>query len=150
MQRGKYLFSRNISHHNMTIGQLKHALSQHTGAWLASNIVRCLKTVKATRPYWNMEGGKLWDMIEQIGTPTLSYTLSMADMSWPDLHKLMPDDPFAPGLTPGQSLQIRFHNVVSNPHIVANYLSTKHQLLLDTVLQHLDIQDNARVSDFWY
>jgi ATP-dependent DNA helicase PIF1 len=150
MQHGKYLFSRNISHHNMTIGQLKHALSQHTGARLASDIVRCLKTVKATRPYWNMEGGKLRDMIEQIGTPTLFYTLSMADMSWPDLHKLMPDDPFAVGLTPGQSSQIRFHNVARNPHIVANYLSTKHQILLDTVLQHLDIQDNARVSDFWY
>jgi hypothetical protein len=150
MQRGKYLFSRNISHHNMTIGQLKHALSQQNGPRLASDIVRCLKTVKATRPYWNMEGGKLRDMIAQIGTPTFFYTLSMADMSWPDLHKLMPDDPFAPGLTPAQSTQIRFHNVATNPHIVASYLSTKHQLLMDTILQHLDVHDTARVSDYWY
>ena len=150
MQRGKYLFSRNISHHNMTIGQLKNALSQHNGPRLASDIVRCLKTVKATRPYWNMEGGKLRDMIAQIGTPTFFYTLSMADMSWPDLHKLMPDDPFAPDLTPQQSSQTRFHNVATNPHIVATYLSTKHQLLLDTVLQHLDVEDTARFSDFWY
>jgi Helitron helicase-like domain at N-terminus len=150
MQRGKYLFSRNISHHNMTVGQLKEALSRHDGPHLAADIVRCLKTVKATRPYWNMEGGKLRDMIAQIGTPTFFYTLSMADMSWPDLHKLMPDDPFAPGLTPTQSSQIRFHNVATNPHIVASYLSTKHRHLLDTVLQHLDMEDNARVLDFWY
>jgi ATP-dependent DNA helicase PIF1 len=150
MQRGRYLFSRNISHHNMTIGQLKQALSRHDGPHLAADIVRCLKTVKATRPYWNMEGGKLRDMISQIGTPTFFYTLSMADMSWPDLHKMMPEDPFAPGISPTRSSQIRFHNVATNPHIVANYLSTKHHHLLDTVLQHLDLEDNARVSDFWY
>jgi Helitron helicase-like domain at N-terminus len=150
MQRGKYLFSRNISHHSMTVGQLKEALSRHDGPHLAADIVRCLKTVKATRPYWNMEGGKLRDMIAQIGTPTFFYTLSMADMSWPDLHKLMPDNPFAPGLTPTQSSQIRFHNVATNPHIIANYLSTKHRHLLDTVLQHLDLEDNAHVLDFWY
>jgi hypothetical protein len=59
MQRGKYLFSRNISHHNMTIGQLREALSRHDGPHLAADIVRCLKTVKATRPYWNMEGGEI-------------------------------------------------------------------------------------------
>jgi ATP-dependent DNA helicase PIF1 len=150
MQRGKYLFSRNISHRNMTIGQLKEALSRHDGPRLAADIVRCLKTVKATRPYWNMEGGKLRDMIAQIGTPTFFYTLSMADMSWPDLHKLMPDNPFAPGLTPTQSSHIRFHNVATNPHIVVNYLTTKHHHLMDTVLQHLDLEDNARVLDFWY
>ena len=91
MQCGKFLFSRNISHHDMTTGQLKYALAQHDGAQLAADIARCLKTVKATRPYWQMEGGKLHDMITQIGTPTFFYMLSMADMSWPDLHKLMPE-----------------------------------------------------------
>ena len=75
----------------MTTGQLKYALVQHDGAQLAADIVRCLKTVKATWPYWQMEGGKLHDMITQIGTPTFFYMLSMADMSWPDLHKLMPE-----------------------------------------------------------
>lgn len=106
--------------------------------------------VKATQPYWDMEGGKLRDLIAQTGTPMFSYTSSTADMSWPDLHKLMPDDPFTPGLTPSQSSQICFHNLVTNAHIVATYLSTKHQLLLDTVLQHLDVSDNTCVSDFWY
>jgi hypothetical protein len=54
MQRGKYLFSRNFSHHNMTVGQLQDALLEHDGPRLTSDIVRCLKTVKATQPYWQM------------------------------------------------------------------------------------------------
>ena len=150
MQRGKYMFSRNISHHCMTIAQLKTSLSAHDGPQLAADIARCLKTVKATRPYWNMEGGKLRDMIAQIGTPTFFYTLSMADMSWPDLHNLMPEDPTAPGLSPSQASQVRYRNLTGNPHIVASYLMRKHHLLMDTVLQHLDLTDNARVSDFWF
>jgi hypothetical protein len=89
-------------------------------------------------------------MIVQIGTPTFFYTLSMADMSWPDLHRLMPDDPSRPGLTPTQSSQMQYHNLANNPHIVSAYLSTKHHHLMDTVLQHLDLADNAHISDFWY
>ena len=150
MQHGKFLFLRNISHHDMTIGQLKHAFAQYDGAQLAADIACCLKTVKATRPYWQMEGGKLRDMITQIGTPTFFYTLSMADMSWPDLHNLMPENPHRPGLTPTEASQIHYHNIANNPHIVATYLSTKHTALKDTVLQHLDLEDSARISDFWY
>ena len=150
MQRGKFLFLRNISHHDMTIGQLKHALVQHDSAQLAADIARCLKTVKATQPYWQMKGGKLHDMITQISTPTFFHTLSMADMSWPDLHKLMPENPHRPGLTPTEASQICYRNIANNPHIIATYLSTKHTALKDTVLQHLDLKDSAHISDFWY
>jgi hypothetical protein len=73
----------------MTVGQLKDALRGQDGLELASKIVRCLKSVRGTRPYWFMEGEKLQDMIEQLGTPTLFYKLSMADLYWPDLHRLM-------------------------------------------------------------
>ena len=81
-----------------------------------------------------MEGGKLCDMIAQIGMPTFFYTLFMADMSWPDLHDLMPKDPSAPGLSASQASQVRYRNLTGNPHIVASYLMRKHHLLMDTVL----------------
>ena len=103
MQCGRFLFSWSIGHRTMTIGELKTALAGDDGETLASKIVRCLKTVRSTRPYWYMEGAKLKDMINQIRTPTLFYTLSMADMSWLDLHRLMPEDPFQPGLTDADS-----------------------------------------------
>jgi hypothetical protein len=91
MCQGKFLFSRNISHNNMTVGQLKDALRGQDGLELAFKIVRCLKSVRGTRPYWFMEGAKLQDMIEQL--------LPMADLYWPDLHRLLPDDSFKEGLT---------------------------------------------------
>ena len=150
MRQGRFLFSRNISHNNMTVGQLREALRGQDGLELASKIVRCLKSVRGTRPYWFVEGGKLQDMIEQLGTPTLFYTLSMADLYWPDLHRLMPDDPFRDGLTSRQSFLIRSRNIANNPHIVSSYLSIKHHYLKETVLQHLDTSENTRISDFWF
>jgi hypothetical protein len=150
MGRGKFLFSKDIGSRDMTVGQLRHALSHDGGHILASKIVRCLQTVRGTRPYWYMEGAKLRDMIEQIGPPTLFYTLSMADLSWPDLHRLMPDDPFRDGLLPGESYRIRCRNLANNPHIVASYLSVKHQHLRETVSQHLSSASPAALVDFWY
>jgi hypothetical protein len=74
----------------------------------------------------------------------------MADMSWPDLHKLMPTDPFRPGLTVSQSYDIRAQNVTDNPHIVAAYLSTRHQHLRETIFQHLGVADDSAVEDYWF
>ena len=150
MSRGKFLFSRNVGSRNMTVGDLKRSLSGNGGTELAEKIIRCIKTVRGTRPYWSLEGAKLRDMLNQIGTPTFFYTLSMADMSWPDLHKLMPEDPFVPGLTVSQSYDIRARNVANNPHIVASYLSTRHRHLRDTILQHLGVHDNSTVEDYWF
>ena len=150
MHRGRFLFTRDVGQRNMTIAQLRNALQGDNGAELAAKIIRCVKTVRGTRPYWSMEGGKLHDMIAQLGTPTFFYTLSMADMSWPDLHKLMPDDTFRDGLTDSESYLIRSRNVANNPHIVSAYLSTKHRFLRETILQHLGTSDDCSVEDFWY
>jgi hypothetical protein len=88
-------------------------------------------------------------MVEQIGAPTLLYTLSMADLSWPDLHQLMPDNLFREGLLPGESYRIHCRNLANNPHIVASYLSVKHQHLRETVFQHC-VSSPAPLADFWY
>jgi hypothetical protein len=134
----------------MTVGQLKDALRGQDNLELAFKIVRCLKSVRGTRPYWFMEGAKLQDMIEQLGTPTLFYKLSMADLYWPDLHRLMPDDSFKEGLTSRESFLIRTQNVANNPHIVSSYLFVKHHHLQETVFQHLDTFGSACVADFWF
>ena len=115
MSRGKFLFSRNVGSRNMMVGDLKRSLSGNGGTELAEKIIRCIKTVRGTRPYWSLEGAKLRDMLNQIGTPTFFYTLSMADMSWPDLHKLMPEDPFVPGLTVTLSAQLRGNCIIILP-----------------------------------
>jgi hypothetical protein len=150
MSHGKFLFTRDVGHRSMTVGQLKSRLLGSSGTQLASKIIRCVKSVRGTRAYWALEGAKLRNMICQIGTSSFFYTLYMADMSWPDLHKLMPEDPFRSDLSPNESYRIRLRNVSNNPHIVSSYLSTRHRVLRETILQHLGLTDDCAVEDFWY
>lgn len=150
MSQGKFLFSRNLGGQNMTVSQLKDSLMGVNRSNLAEKIIHCIKTVWGTHPYWALKGAKLRDMLDQIGTPTFFYTLSMADMSWPDLHILMPKDPFQPGLSVSRSYDICAHNVANNPHIISFYLSTRHHHLRETILQHLGINDSCCVEDFWF
>jgi hypothetical protein len=133
-----------------TIFATKEALAGDDGLLLVSKIVCCVKAVQGTWPYWYMEGAKLKDIITQISMPTLFYTLSMADLSWPDLHRLMPEDPFQQGLTDAESFQICMHNLANNPHIVSAYLSVNHKCLRETILQHLDLTEDTKIADFWF
>jgi len=69
-------------------------------------------------------------MDQQIGSPKIFFTLSAADMQWPDLHKLMrgkcPRDP-------GEARKWRRQNVIDNPHIVAHYMHLRHKMFRDEI-----------------
>ncbi len=61
---------------------------------------------------------KLSDFIKQIGYQGLVFfTFSVADLHWPELHKLMPDDENSGK----ESISAKQHqqNLVDNPHIAA-------------------------------
>ena len=46
--------------------------------------------LRGTRVYWSKCCGELCDLVQQIGSPTIFFTRSVADMQWPDFHILMP------------------------------------------------------------
>ena len=46
-----------------------------------------LKNVRGSPPYYQQTFYQLLAMIRQLGTPTWFFTLSAADMKWPDLIK---------------------------------------------------------------
>jgi hypothetical protein len=54
MHQGRFLFMRDVGQRNMTVAQLGNALQGDNGAQLASKIIRCVKTVRGTCPYWSM------------------------------------------------------------------------------------------------
>ena len=57
-------------------------------------------------------------MINQLGIPTLFFTLSAVDIKWPDRQRLLIDDiPIEL-----QTNKHRFDNIVNNPHMTLLYL----------------------------
>eukprot|EP01018_Ginkgo_biloba_P016121 Gb_08820 [translate_table: standard] len=71
------------------------------------------------------------NMIHQIGCPTIFFTLSAADMQWPNLHQLMPGTP------PRDAVAARkwhCNNVIQHPHIVAKYMHLHHTIFREEIL----------------
>jgi len=81
--------------------------------------------LRGTCAYWTKCRVELCDLVQQIGSPTIFFTLSAADMQWHDLHILIPST------SPIYQNEVRnwkHQNVIDNPHIVASYLHLRHTL----------------------
>lgn len=70
-------------------------------------------------------------MIEQLGPPTLFFTLSLADTKWANLHKMFPK-PHSNTLQPNRRISIE--NLVNNRHITTLYLHLRFQIFHDEVI----------------
>ena len=89
--------------------------------------------LRSTRPYWSQRCGELLDMVDQLSTPTIFFTLSAADYHWPDLYRLLlqahNQDPDTE-LSEHQRREM-MHN---NADLVAFFLQHRCQLFVHHVL----------------
>lgn len=120
-----------------------------------NNIYRCGATVRGSRAFWYKESKQLASMIEQLQTPTFFFTLSMADLHWPELHKEIAKMPGAPnpyeeGLTERQCFERRRRNLREYPHLAATYLNRRWQSLKKHVLDHIVPGGHSKVLDHWF
>ena len=85
---------------------------------------------------------QLVSMIEQLGCPHLFFTLSAADLHWPDLHRLIEEQrAVALGCPPLDLNQLnenarydrRVDNLTKYPHIVASFLQARVHTFLATL-----------------
>lgn len=78
---------------NMTLTTLKERLEQDPT--FLKKIMFQSSNIQGTKAYWFARGKELIAMAEQLGMPTLFFTLSAADLHWPDLFKILaPDEDF--------------------------------------------------------
>ena len=61
-------------------------LSQHVRN---DKAYKFLKNVRGSPPYYQRTFYELLAMIRQLGTPTWFFTLSAADMKWPDMIQII-------------------------------------------------------------
>ena len=74
----------------ITINELREHMENMPHNNLADRLMRFRKSLRGMRSYWEKNRAELTDLLDQLGTPTIFFTLSVADMQWPDLHALMP------------------------------------------------------------
>lgn len=53
---------------------------------IINQMIRYGANLRGTRAYWTARRHELMDFIQKKGTPEMFWTLSAADLQWPDLH----------------------------------------------------------------
>ena len=93
---------------------------------LANSIMYYGASLRGTRSYWKQRCCKLLDMVDQIGTPSVFFTLSAADYHWPHLFKLI-----TPGIDPlTLSDQQRMQIMHENPLLTAWFFKTRVNIFM--------------------
>ena len=105
----------NVDMENLTITEIQNILndSNHRPEGFINKLQLQTRHITGSSPYWYAHCQNLRHLMEQKGAATLFITYSMADLYWPDLHRLLG--------TEGQGMAARRKAVNENPHIVTSY-----------------------------
>ena len=87
-----------------------------------SKLSRYVGNITGSPSYWFKTCEDLKAIISQKGAPTIFFTLSAADMHWPELHSLFYMHPH------DISTRERMENVPSYPHLVDWYFTKRIEL----------------------
>lgn len=112
---------------------------------LAQRIARRGAVLPGTRPYWSDASRKLKAQIRDPNckSPHLFFTVSAADIQWPDLHQHMPPYPGTPPENEQEAYRIRLANLNANPAIAAYYFQKRWEIFYEEVVKpQLDVVDH--------
>ena len=111
---------------------------------IADHIMRYGEGLCRTRQFWMARRNELSDMIKQIGHQGLIFfTFSMADLHWPELHKLMEDNDH--NRDEAESAKRRQQNLIDNPHIATWFFNKRFETFFNEVLVK-----QWELGDWWY
>ena len=128
----------------MTAGDLRHVLSEGDES-VTNKMLRYGAHLRGTRAFWLARRKELIDQIEVLGSPHAFFTLSAADLQWPDLHRHMPKEIDVPTGDERAARRQRRLALERNPHLAATYLDERLKLFMKFI-----VMPTLNVDHFWY
>jgi len=108
---------------------------------LASSIMYYGSNLRGTRSYWKQRCSELIQMVRQLGTPTIFFTLSAADYHWPDLFKIL-----SPNVNPNSLDEKQRATLMhDNPATVAWFFEKRCDIFMKLFMTKF-----FAVKDYWY
>ena len=140
---------------DFTVEDLRRKLNSDEKSALIQSIQRSIDWIPGLSPFWHRHRMQLTNMIEQLGSPHLFFTLSAADLRWPELHRLIEEQ--RAQLTSEPPVNIdqlnqraaydrRIDNLTRYPHIVASFLQSRVKTFLESLKQIPEFD----YIDHWY
>lgn len=97
--------------------------------------------LRSTKPYWGARCSELLTMVEQLGCPSVFFTLSAADYHWCDLFRLLSPDSDPETISDGDRRRLMHEN----PLIVSWFFQHRCYVFLECILKPV-----LGVEDFWF
>lgn len=123
------VFVKGCSKEDMTVEKLQQKIAENPG--YLKNIMAYSANLRSTRPYWGQRCSDLLAMVEQLGKPSIFFTLSAADYRWPDLFKVLAPNRDYCTLT----IEERQRLVHENPVIVSDYIQHRVDIFIKYVIK---------------
>ncbi|KAK3916877.1 ATP-dependent DNA helicase [Frankliniella fusca] len=97
MPRERKVSFKDCIHHLMSYKDQRFAKDERFRYFIMNTQMRWESlnignVMRSTKSFWNSRCSELLDMVNQIGAPTVFFTLSSADYHWPDLYRLLGHD----------------------------------------------------------
>ena len=143
LQHGKICVQKNSELKNLNAAGIKEKLLKDPN--LIKNILCFNSSLRGTSAYWHARCGELLDLVQQIGPPTLFFTLSAADIHWPDISRLLDPGTNYEALSRHEASKRRNSLVNDNPVIIAWYFVKRADFFIKSVLV-----PEFKVNSFWY
>lgn len=124
-----------------TIENLHTHLKNLPDEQLVEQLMHFISSMRGTRPYWNKCHVELSNMINQIGSPTIFFTLSATNTKWLDLQLLLTKDI---RLTM-QSNKNCIDNIINNPYTTSLYLHQRFTIFRQEVIEKL-----LHTKEYWH
>jgi ATP-dependent DNA helicase PIF1 len=116
--------------------------NDQTKTTFISSLERYIACMPGLLPFWRKHRGQLQAMISQVGAPHIFFTLSAADLHWPELHRLIEQQRAIRSGDPVLDINTldemagynrRIKNLTEFPHIVAAFLNARVELFLKLI-----------------
>ena len=109
--QGNFFLKQNPGEANLTLEDLQQMLMSDSYEIVMKKLLRYAKNVTGTNAYWHEAKEQLKAIISQMGPPTIFWTLSCADLHWPEFHSLL-------SLKRNPDYQYLRDNIINNPHLI--------------------------------
>ncbi|XP_052129345.1 uncharacterized protein LOC127750839 [Frankliniella occidentalis] len=134
---GNIYVKKNSFFSKMSVIQLKDFLKKNPA--MVNQVMHFGSRLRTTKSYWKSRCGELLDMVNQIGTPTVFFTLSSADFQWPDLYRLLGHD------VKSLSVKEKSDLLSKNSLIADSFFYARSKFFLEK-----SFKNHFNVTDIWY
>ncbi|XP_046856025.1 uncharacterized protein LOC124449122 [Xenia sp. Carnegie-2017] len=130
LQQSGIFLRQNPGEAHLTLDELREMAASSSANVFMSKLSRYVGNIAGSNAYWNRVQEELKAIITNVGSPTLFFTFSSADMHWPELHALFNANVDCE--SSHTTNETRRQNVIKNPHLVDWFFTQR----LESFIKH--------------